>query len=356
MRTTLGLGGLVFLQLLHPTLLFAFGSSSVVAARIVWEAFPHIITVEQVGRTEIEPENNYSENTLLRAIVTYPLGHPLHGQPVERFNGLLEFHESFRTRNYHARLQRRGGTVLPAWAEARSGVATLMLKSLSGHDTEATRPEPPAATIHVRTANVFDGVIGGSIVVPQWVDADQDPFHEIDWLTLRSNSILACLKATAAGETAAVLSSLHFIRQTPADCGETDREDAGYTIRVGPWCGRLNEHRLNLTGQLTNTIAHEARHAWVDRALLRNTISEFIHDDDGNPGTLPNDDDQDLWPEYLDGFASAAAVTEAGSDSRSDNHRDFNELTLPRIKRSENYVQERDARTFASTVMGRPCR
>ena len=144
--------------------------------------------------------------------------------------------------------------------------------------------------------------------VDQWVDENRNGF--IDWLDKSTAAIHRCAKRQP-GEMGTVQDSASDLEQEPNTslCGSTERVLARRgTIKISPVCGNPNRHRLNVTNELSDTVVHEARHAWQNTDRNRSVGVN----DDGSGATPRNDDDLDFLVEIVS-FPSANLLTEAVS-------------------------------------------
>ena len=256
-----------------------------------------VVQLEKRGDADVEAANNYSENTELRATVVYPPGHPRAGQRVRDFDGMITFEEDAGTTYYDGN---DGATLLPMTVQASGGRAEIEIKSVSNSNNTSG---PIDAQIRAHGTELQEDPATNPLSVDQWVDENNDGF--IDWLEESANAIHRCFRGQR-GEVGTVERKVSQIEQTTTACGTTPAQLANRSpIRISPVCGTPNRHRLNVTNELSDTVAHEARHAWQNSERNRRAGT----DDDGNRATPRNDDDLDFFLEVVS-FASANLITE----------------------------------------------
>jgi hypothetical protein len=274
---------------------------------------PGLITLVKKGSTTIEPANNYSENTVINIKVVYPDGHPQAGQIVTSFNGDVTIKEESGTKHYDGK---DGATLLPRIVNVKNGQAEVIIKSVSNSDKLSG---PDDARISATAPNLQPPK--NPLIVDQWVDKNPENKF-IDWLEQHANAILACAKGSANAEVKAAASSVSRLSQYASEkCGETNGyKSATSPIKISPLCCTAlpctapGLHRLNVGNTLSNTVIHEARHAWQNAETGRNIGT----DDDSNPKTPSNDDDHDFLLEIVS-FPSADKFTEAIAGTGDDN-------------------------------------
>jgi hypothetical protein len=259
-----------------------------------------VVVLEKRGNTDIEVANHYSENTKIRATVVYPPSHPRAGQRVGDFNGTITFEEDAGTTYYNGA---DGATTLPMSVQASSGRAEIEIKSVSNSDNVTG---PIDARIRARGTQLQEDPATNPLAVDQWVDENSDGF--IDWLEESATAIHRCFNRQS-GEVGTVESKVSRLEQTLTACGTTPAQLANRSpISISPVCGTPNRHRLNVTNELSDTVAHESRHAWQNSERNRSVGT----DDDRNSSTPRNDDDLDFFLEVVS-FTSASLITEAVS-------------------------------------------
>jgi hypothetical protein len=256
-----------------------------------------VVQLEKRGRTDVEAANGYSENTKIRATVVYPPGDPKAGQRVRDFNGMITFEEEPATTYYDGN---DGATSLPMTVQASSGRAEIEIKSVSNSNNTSG---PVDAGIRAHGPELDEDAATNPLAVDQWVDENGDGF--IDWLEESATAIHRCFRGQS-GEVKTVEGKVSRLEQTTTACGTTPAQLANRSpIRISPVCGTPNRHRLNVTNELSDTVAHEARHAWQNSERNRHVGTN----DDGNNATPRNDDDLDFFLEVVS-FPSANLITE----------------------------------------------
>jgi hypothetical protein len=248
------------------------------------------IILQTVGRTKINRENNYSEDTKVTASVVFAFGHPRVGEVDTSYNGRIRISEIQQYAHYYD--GHDGATGLPVDIDAIDGQASITLSSLSDSQNITG---PADARIAATAADLAPNGITDEVYIDQWVDQNHDRIH--DWLAARANFILTSARSRG-GEVGAVANNVRNIVQ------DNDTEDCGAyelgsrVIKVSPLCG----HRLNTDSALTKTVLHEARHAWQWFQSQRRNVGA---NDDSDPSTPSNDDDED-------GLVDEAAFPSAG--------------------------------------------
>lgn len=245
------------------------------------------IKLERVGKTKIEPRNNYSENTSIRASVICPEGHPRGGEIVKRFNGVITFTEEVETNYYDGN---NGATALPQNIQAKRGIANITIKSVSNSEDVAG---PVDAKIKATSPMLSQQAATNPLHVDQWVDEDNDGF--IDWLEQQAKARRVHFRRIPGivGKVARVTTG---IKQVPVGCGATDVDQT--VIGVSPVCGTPNRHRLDTVKELSDTVIHESRHVWQH-------AQEKARLGGGPPPT--NDSDRDHCPEAVPADSEAGA-------------------------------------------------
>lgn len=270
-------------------------------ARMHWQVTfqGHDVQLTRVGRTSIEAANQYSENSRLRATVVFPAGHPQAGRVDRNFNGMVTFTEVPGTAYYDGN---NGATLLPQTVQASAGVAEIEIKSVSNSNNVTG---PVDARIRADGQGLTPQASTNPLSVDQWVDENSNGF--IDWLYQWTASIDRCARGQA-GEVGTVAAHVgRIVQYSGTDCGATTGSVAAHTpIRISPVCRSPNAHRLNTGGELTDTVLHEARHAWQFSERGRSSGNN----DDRNSATPRNDDDLDFWLEIVS-LTTANSITEA---------------------------------------------
>lgn len=267
------------------------------------------IKVEKVDVTVIEKTNNYSENTTLRTTVVYSVPHPQAGNTIAEFYGNFIIEEISTPRYYDGN---NGAILIPSTGlivSATNGTATFTIKSVSNYQLVSG---PPNAVIKVSIDPVEGpNVSAGFFSVDQWVDENSNSF--IDWLEQQSRDILECFKrkSTEAGTMARSATSMTQL-EVDGSCGTTPVETTEIFISpVSIFCvATPGGHRWNADNQLSSTIIHEARHAWVNQELKRNDIGV---NNDGDSATPSNDDDQDRWGEIMGPYPDTTDIIEGAA-------------------------------------------
>jgi hypothetical protein len=295
-------------------------------------------TLEKEGQTVIEPANNYSENTTLKVTV----------QPSNITGFKAKFME-LQTEIYNGQ---NGATdlTMPPTVQIVNGVARLTVKSVSNSNM-FSGPSPAFIFVDLLDSNNETGCRSDSIGVKQWVDEDGD--MRIDWLMKRANDLLSCFK-TKSGEVGQSANTVTGIRQMQEGdrgpfgtaCGAIQVKDVTVgtdenVIAVIPVCvvNNVNVFRLNINLALSDTVIHEARHAWQNTLTLRTDLGAI--DDINKPGTPPNDDDRDFIPEKVPAGSEAEPVLpDRAPTTAGDAIQDPRQLMLD--------LRETEARLFAS--------
>lgn len=229
------------------------------------------------GRTEINSSNRYSEDTVIRAEMVFPVGSPQAGQIDRTFQGEIEFSEVSETSYYDGV---DGSTRLPLTVRAKDGIAVIVLSSVSVSETGAA---PPAASVVAKCTGCAPVPVYPNATIPQWVDGNSNGF--IDWLESWANDLLRQMKHST-DEIRAVARLVS--RVEPTD--QTDpalRNACGYfvppqvtggstsVLRVSPNCGSdLRAHRRSLNAELSDTILHESRHVWQLSQVLNPQVDQ----------------------------------------------------------------------------------
>jgi hypothetical protein len=245
------------------------------------------IKLEKVGQSTIDPANSYSENTVLRATVVYPPGHPRAGQTVTTFTGDITFAEEAGTTYYNGA---NGASTLPTAVAAAAGVASTTIRSVSNADVAAG---PVDARIRATSPNANQQAATNPLSVDQWVDENGNGF--IDWLDRQSRDRLAHFQGRP-GIVGAVANLVSNIVQSAGGCGSTPIDQT--VIGVGPVCGSPNRHRRDVARELSDTVIHEARHVW--QHAQENVAL-------GTGAAPTNDSDRDHCPEAVPAGSEAGA-------------------------------------------------
>lgn len=212
------------------------------------------VVAERLGPATIEADNHYSENTPVRIRLFYPAGHPRAGEPALDYDRPIMI-EEWRTMIYDGLY---GASRLPMSVKPQNGEVKLVLKSLARYAIFDKRYAP------VPQIGIFVGDKVELLEIPQWIDADENGFT--DWLEQQVNDILRRARQSQIKEVVEVVNAIEGWQQSfKRDCGGViDTEPL--IARISPACLNdegVNAHRINQDFELTATILHEARHAWV---------------------------------------------------------------------------------------------
>jgi len=286
---------------------------------LVFQTPPYEIKLARQSGT-IEAANKYSENTTLAVSVVYPVGNPQAGQVVADFTGDVTLKELTGTAYYNGV---DGATALPADVHLANGVGQIVLRSLS--DTNMY-PGPGAASVEATATDLVKHSTN-PVTVNQWFDENND--GTIDWLAASAGAKLTCFKGRP-GEVGVVASKasaiLQLVQPDPQDTGLCGRTEGGpassLPIRIAPICslnGGPNSHRLNTNLGMSETVIHEARHAWQASEENRNVGTN----NDGKASTPKNDDDPPPLGQFTSGdflleqvtYSSANVLLESVSGS-----------------------------------------
>jgi len=247
------------------------------------------ITLVKNGKTTIEPSNDYSENTPLRVT----MDPALFGYKAK----FVEKKVSGRKRYYFGIF---GSTDLTDDSvsikdiDGSTGIADIVIKSIS-NSTSINGPDSAEITVDIMDSNGKVICTTPPLSVDQWVD-ETGAKNFIDWLEQQSKDVLTHFQGLP-GEVGTVANTVTSILQNnTTDCGATKPGET--IIRISPVCGTPNGHRRNSTFQLSNTVIHEARHAWVQAELKR----------------ADNDTDKDFWPEDLSNFKLEVDILDPDDD------------------------------------------
>lgn len=246
-----------------------------------------VIKLEKKGKTIIEEENNFSENTTIKAIVVFPEGHPNAGDVFSQFKGTITFTE-VGTSCYAS-----PGSFNPVSGTAKSGVLETIGKSLVKAPSRTTTPN--SAKVKASSDNCLQGD-KNPIEIPQWVD--ESPKNAvIDWFEKRVRAI--------------GLGYIQWYSDNYRSEEESAYTDLGtYNVYFNPcWPTlRLNENDVlgsDLAGwhsvvhAMTAVVTHESHHCWENKQCTLNNVGI---NDDGNGNTPKNDDDpggHDWAPEVV---------------------------------------------------------
>ncbi|GEM_PF-2603000 len=264
-------------------------------------ALQPVIEVQTPGKVQIEPANNYSENTRLRIRLLYPPDHPRAGEVMTGLPGTVTISE-YVTRIYDGA---HGATRLPMSVTAAEGEWDVLLKSLARYTVPDQR-FAPVPKVEVRYAGSL-----ASVRVPQWVDNDGD--EQMDWLQQRVDDLIAAMQSSGIPEVMEVISALEGWHESyRIECGGIDPGQP-YVARIGPsclnWDGE-NDHRLNTHQELTATLLHEARHVWQRRQgmMAQGREDTVFARNTGKPGCERTQND--CFTQYVVGNPHSAYLEE----------------------------------------------